>query len=225
MIFEKLRIQKNISDEDFDAIYPFKLRELSERHWTSVYVSKIASEFLCNQGPAKVLDIGSGAGKFCFVGASLYPDSEFYGVDIRENFIHTSNKIKEEYGISNASFFQQDVLTMNLMGYDGIYFFNSFQEKIDLTSSIDHTSKVSVEEYIQYTKHIFTELNKVPKGTKLVTYFSEGFCVPNSFRLLETHFKGELKFYLKDLEAHEYNLLLNEQDISDHIDRHIFLSE
>ena len=223
-LFEKLRIQKNISDEEFDAIYPFELRELSERHWTSVYVSKIAAEFLCSQGPVKVLDIGSGAGKFCFVGASLYPASEFYGVDIRENFIVISNQLKEEHVIPNTSFFQQDVLSMNLIGYDGIYFFNSFQEKIDPTSSIDYTSSVSVEQYIQYTKHIFTELNNLPRGTKLVTYFSEGFCVPNSFRLLETHFKGELKFYLKDLEPHEFNLLLNEHDITEHIDKHTFLS-
>ena len=103
------------------------------------------------------------------------------------------------------------------------YFFNSFQEKIDVSSSIDNTSEVSVEQYITYTKHLFNELNKLPRGTKLVTYFSEGFCVPNSFRLLETHFHGELKFYLKDLEPHEFNLLLNEQDINDHIDKHTFL--
>jgi len=224
MIIDKLRIQKNISDEDFDAIYPFEIRELSERHWTSVFVSKTASEFLCSERPVKVLDIGSGAGKFCFVSAALHPTSEFHGIDIRENFIHISNQLKEQYLIPNVSFFQQDVLQMDLSGYDGIYFFNSFQEKIDPTSSIDHTSQVSVEQYIEYTKHIFNELNKVPRGTKLVTYFSEGFCVPNSFRLLATHFDGELKFYLKDLEPHEYNLLLNEQDIADHIDKHTFLS-
>jgi Methylase involved in ubiquinone/menaquinone biosynthesis len=223
MIIEKLRIQKNIPDEEFDAIYPFEIRELSERHWTSVYVAKIASNFLCNQRPMKVLDIGSGAGKFCFVGAALHPSSEFHGIDIRENFINLSNHIKDEQRVPNASFFQQDVLEMNLKGYDGIYFFNSFQEKIDVSSSIDNTSEVSVEQYITYTKHLFNELNKLPRGTKLVTYFSEGFCVPNSFRLLETHFHGELKFYLKDLEPHEFNLLLNEQDINDHIDKHTFL--
>ncbi len=225
MSIDRLRIQKNIPDEEFDAIYPFEIRELSERHWTSVFVAKTASDFLCNQRPVKILDIGSGAGKFCFVGAALHPSSQFYGVDIRENFVDLSNELKEKYNVSNSSFFQQDVLKMNLLGYDGIYFFNSFQEKIDYTCAIDDSSSVSTEQYIAYTKHIFTELNKVPAGTKLVTYFSEGFCVPNSFRLLATHFDGELKFYLKDLEPHEFNLLLNEQDISEHIDRHTFLSE
>lgn len=224
MIIDKLRIHKNIPDEDFDVIYPFEIRELSERHWTSVYVAKVASDFLCNQRSVKVLDIGSGAGKFCFVAAALHPSSEFHGIDIRENLITLSNQLKEEHKVTNASFSQQDILKMDLSGYDGIYFFNSFQEKIDPSSAIDHTSEVSVQQYIEYTKHIFNELNKLPRGTKLVTYFSERFCVPNSFRLLETHFNGELKFYLKDLEPHEYNLLLNEQDISDHIDKHTFLT-
>lgn len=225
MVINQLRIQKNISDEDFDVIYPFEIRELSDRHWTSVYVAKVAADFLCNQRPVKVLDIGSGVGKFCFVGAALHPDSEFHGIDIRENFINLSDQLKEQHQLTNASFFLQDVMEMNLTGYHGIYFFNSFQEKIDPTSAIDHNSEVSVEQYIQYTNHIFNELNKVPAGTKLVTYFSEDFCVPNSFKLLQTHFNGELKFYLKDLEPHEFNLRLNEQDINDHIDKHTFLSE
>ena len=125
MILEKLRIQKIISDDEFDAIFPFEIRELSERHWTSVFVAKISSDYLCNQKPVKVLDIGSGAGKFCFVGATLHPTSEFHGVDIRQNFITISNTLKEQHAIPNVSFFQQDVLQMDFSGYDAIYFFNS----------------------------------------------------------------------------------------------------
>ena len=225
MIIDKLRIQKNMSDEDFDAIYPFEIRELSERHWSSVFVSKIASDFFCNQKSVKVLDIGSGAGKFCFVGAALHPGSEFHGIDIRENFIELSNQLKEKHQISNTSFELQDVLQMNFSGYDGIYFFNSFQEKIDPTSAIDQRSEISIEQYIMYTNHLFNELNKVPIGTKLVTYFAEDFCVPDSFRLISTHFKGELKFYLKDLESHESKTMLNKEDINEHIDKHTFLPE
>src|SRR4051812_41417272 len=101
MVIDQLRIQKNIPDEDFDAIYPFEIRALSERHWTSVFVAKTASDFLCNQGPVKVLDIGSGAGKFCFVSAALHPSSQFHGVDIRENFIQLSNDLKEKYNVAN----------------------------------------------------------------------------------------------------------------------------
>jgi ubiquinone/menaquinone biosynthesis C-methylase UbiE len=225
MILEQLRIQKNISDEQFDAIYPFEIRELSNRHWTSVYVAKLSAAYLCNQKPVKVLDIGSGAGKFCLVGATLHPRSEFHGVDIRQNLIDISNSIKKEYAISNTSFFQQDVLQMDFSGYDGIYFFNSFQEKIDSTSIIDRSSKVSVEMYVKYVKHIFNELNKVPIGTKLVTYYSEEFYVPNTFKLISTHIKGELKFYLKDMDAHEIQTDLNKEDIDDHIDKHTFLNE
>lgn len=225
MILEQLRIQKNMSDDTFDAIFPFEMRELSERHWTSVYVSKISADYFCNRKPVKVLDIGSGAGKFCFVGATLHPTSEFHGIDIRENFIDISNALKQEHNVPNVFFFHQDVLKIDFSGYDGIYFFNSFQEKIDATSVIDRESEVSIEMYIEYTNHIFNELNKVPVGTKLVTYYSEDFYVPNSFKLISTHINGELKFYLKDLGAEETTAHLNQEDISEHIDKHTFLSE
>jgi len=225
MILEQLRIQKNMPDEQFDAIYPFEIRELSSCHWTSVYVAKLSAAYLCNQKSVKVLDIGSGAGKFCLVGATLHPRSEFYGVDIRQNLIDISNSIKKEYVIPNAFFFQQDVLQMNFSGYDGIYFFNSFQEKIDATSIIDRSSEVSVEMYMTYIKHIFNELNNVPIGTKLVTYYSEEFYVPKTFKLISTHIMGELKFYLKDMEWHEIEPKLNQEEINNHIDKHTFLNE
>jgi ubiquinone/menaquinone biosynthesis C-methylase UbiE len=225
MILEQLRIHKNIPDEQFDAIYPFEIRELSDRHWTSVYVAKLSAGYLCNQKPVKVLDIGSGVGKFCLVGAILHPRSEFHGVDIRQNFIDISNAIKNEHAVSNVHFFQKDVLQMNFSGYDAIYFFNSFQEKIDVTSIIDRNSEVSVEMYMTYIKHIFNELNNVPIGTKLVTYYSEEFYVPNTFKLISTHIKGELKFYLKDMDAHEIETKLNQEEIDDHIDKHTFLNE
>lgn len=225
MSIELLRIQKNISDEAFDAIYPFEIRELSDRHWTSVFVAKMASDFFCNRKPVKVLDIGSGAGKFCFVGAALHPASEFHGIDIRKNFIDISNEIKQAHALTNTVFFQKDVLHTDFMGYDGIYFFNSFQEKIDPTSAIDHKSEVCVEMYIAYTTHIFNELNNVAVGTKLVTYYSEDFYVPSSFRLIATHFNGKLKFYLKDLEPHESDVRFDEEQIAEHIDRHTYLSE
>lgn len=225
MILDQLRLQKNIPDKEFDAIFPVEMRELSERHWTSVFVAKIAADYFCNRKPVKVLDIGSGAGKFCFVGATLHPSSEFHGIDIRQNFVDIANALKQEHKIPNVSFVQQDVLQMDFSGYDGIYFFNSFQENIDFSSAIDSSSKVSVEMYIAHTNHIFNELNKVPIGTKLVTYYSEDFYVPGSFKLLSTHINGELKFYLKESDAGEVSYQLNKEDITDHIDKHIFLSE
>lgn len=225
MILDQLRIHKNIPDEQFDAIYPFEIRELSDRHWTSVYVAKLSAGYLCNQKNVKVLDIGSGVGKFCLVGATLHPKSDFYGVDIRQNLINISNSIKTKYAIPNTSFFQKDVLQMDFSGYDGIYFFNSFQEKIDKTSVIDRHSEISVDMYMTYVNHIFNELNKVPVGTKLVTYYSEEFYVPKTFKLISTHIKGELKFYLKDMEANEIHTQLNTEDVDDHIDKHTFLND
>jgi hypothetical protein len=221
MSIDQLRIHKNISDEKFDEIYSFEIRELSERHWTAVFVAKVASDFFCNQKPVKILDIGSGVGKFCFVGAALHPASQFHGVDIRQNFIDISNQIKNTYALYNTVFFQKNVLDINFDGYDGIYFFNSFQEKIDTTSALDYKSEISIEKYIAYTTHILKELNKMPAGTKLATYYSEDFCVPPSFKRIETHFEGKLKFYLKDFHDGDLQAYMDNDRLADHIDKHI----
>ncbi len=224
-VLDELRIKKNISNEVFDAIFSPEIKALSDRHWTTVFIAKISADYFCNQKHAKVLDIGSGAGKFCFVGATLHPKSEFHGVDIRQNLIDASNEIKNTYAVNNTTFFQQDVLAMNFIGYDGIYLFNPFQEKIDTSSIIDKDSSVDVEKYITYTSHIYYELHKVAVGTKLVAYFSEDFCIPKSFKLIASHMKGELKFYLKDLEPEDSIKPIDSKALVDHINRLNLFSE
>src|SRR5690349_9097877 len=46
MIFELLRLSIDITDEQFDAIYPGNIRPLANKHWTPVAVAKTASGFL-----------------------------------------------------------------------------------------------------------------------------------------------------------------------------------
>jgi predicted RNA methylase len=224
-VLDELRIKKNISNELFDVLFPSEIKGLSDRHWTSVFVAKISADYFCNQKHAKVLDIGSGAGKFCFVGATLHPKSEFHGVDIRKKLVDIANEIKNKYAVSNTHFFQQDVLHMDFNGYDAIYLFNPFQEKIDASSIIDKDSAVDIGQYINYTTHIYNELHNVAVGTKLVTYFCEEFCIPKSFKLIASHMKGELKFYLKDLAPEDAIKPIDNEAMADHIDRLNFFPE
>ncbi len=51
-------------DVTFDDLYPEDIQNLSPMHWTPVDIARRASNFLAIPN-ARVLDIGSGVGKFC----------------------------------------------------------------------------------------------------------------------------------------------------------------
>ncbi len=216
MMIEKLKAEKIISDAEFDLIYPTDIRSLSERHWTPVSIAKIVSEFLCYDKNLKILDIGSGVGKFCMVGAALKPHCKFYGVDIREKYTKLSNKLKDTYRIKNIQFLHKDILELSLDSYDCIYFFNSFQERIDDTAYIDNYSELSYDLYKTYTKYLFFQFDNMPIGTRIATYHTAEFYMPGNYKMVEKLFNTKLKFYIKT-NNFNFNLSFQEEKVSNHI--------
>src|SRR5690606_25393634 len=84
------------SDSRFHLLYPEAVRELALRHWTPLEVAKKSAGFLCMEKGSKILDIGSGSGKFCLIAASFHPDCHFTGVEQRKDLIDVSNETKEK---------------------------------------------------------------------------------------------------------------------------------
>src|SRR5262249_5261941 len=54
-------------DELFDRFLPFRLRVMSRMFWTPLAVAARAAAWFAESGVVTVVDIGSGAGKFCVV--------------------------------------------------------------------------------------------------------------------------------------------------------------
>lgn len=198
MMIENLKKQKkSMLDNEFDLIYSSEIRALSSRHWTPVDVTKAALEFLCYKENLNIVDVGSGVGKFCIGGAWLKPKCFFYGIDYRESFIDISTKIKNDGQIDNVHFIHNDFSKVDFSSFDGIYFFNSFQEKIDDSAIIDEFSKLSYELYRKYTQDLFLKLNAMPEGTRLVTYHTKHIFIPYTYRIVKKSFDNKLKFYIK----------------------------
>jgi SAM-dependent methyltransferase len=179
----------------------------------------MASEFLCHSNNLNILDIGSGVGKFCLVGATLNPRCHFFGVDIRKKFVDISNELRIRFAVQNISFVCNDIAQLNMLEYDGIYFFNSFQERIDNTARIDENSKISKIEFVKYMQYLFKQFNQMAVGTRLATYHTANFFIPDNFRLVGEELNGMLKFYVKfqnanddlslDLSRTEKHILIN----------------
>lgn len=196
MVFEQLRSGLDITDKDFDSIYPWSVRQLARKHWTPVAVAKTASEFLANRRGVRVLDIGSGVGKFCMVGA-VNTRGHFTGVEQRAELVEISKQISAGNHIDNTEFINANIITINFRDYDAFYLYNSFYENIDPYHKIDNEVLLHTKLFNSYSRHTFDQLASLPSGARLATYYTASEIVPDTFRLVDTHHSGFLKLWEK----------------------------
>ena len=112
MVFEFLKLHKNVTDTEFDTIYPENIKRLAAIHWTPVAVAMQAAEFLADMPEAKVLDIGSGVGKFCLVGSSM-TNGSFTGVEQRSNLHRIAQDMIRYYRLHNVKFINSNITEIN----------------------------------------------------------------------------------------------------------------
>ena len=196
MISQFLRLNIPIKDKEFDSIYPLKVREMSKRHFTPIDVAIKAAQFLITKPNQKVLDIGCGVGKFCFV-ASSYSNAIYTGVDYRPHFIALCIILSEKHRFKNVNFIYSDIIKVDFSEYDAFYFFNSFLEQTDSTARLDDTVETNFENYKKYTAFLKEQFTKKPIGTRVVTYHGYNNQLPESYKLVKTDFDGLLKCWEK----------------------------
>ncbi len=196
MIFEQLKQHVKMEDEEFNSIYPENVRKHAQGHWTPLDVARIAAEYLVKKPSAKVLDIGSGAGKFCMIGSAL-TQGFFTGIEQRENLVQVSRKISKYYKLGNVEFIHANILEVPFTDFDSFYFYNAFHENLEAFRSIDYSITLNTKYYYLYSEYVKQELSKTPVGTRLVTYHSALKEVPSSFRLEATAYDDSLIFWQK----------------------------
>src|ERR1700757_171141 len=97
-----------VTDEEFNLIYPERIRALAKQQWTPLDVSKLAAKYLAEIPGTKVLDIGSGVGKFCMVGATS-TEGVFTGVEQRQDLVEMSTKLAKYFGIKNVKYVHSNI--------------------------------------------------------------------------------------------------------------------
>lgn len=190
MIFKNLQLNIDVEDHLFNTLYPLRINKLSERHWTPVEVANPGAVYLEDGPGKKVLDIGSGAGKFCLVGATS-TKGVFYGVEQRQSLVKLSQKIARIYDIDNVYFIHSNITKISFSNYDAFYIYNPFYENIDNSLSIDEKL------YFTYSEYVENQLKKTPVGTRLVTYWSMWMKIPEGFDLEFTAHDGRLNYRVK----------------------------
>jgi len=173
-----------------------KVRKLSNTHWTPVAVARKAAEFLVEGVHTRVLDIGSGAGKFCVLAAG-FTEGEITGVERRENLVLLSRKLAVRHQVPNAKFIHADITEIDFNQFDSFYFFNSFEENINLTDKLNASDSIDPEQYEHYCKYLHNCFDQAKIGARVVTYCGEGKEIPDSYTLVRQSNKGKLLFWEK----------------------------
>jgi len=184
------------NDAAFDWLYPEHFQLLSLKHWTPLAIASKAAEFLAEPG-ARVLDIGSGIGKFCLAAGYYFPETFFYGVEQRHELIYLAEEAKGYTKLPNVNFIYANITQINFKEFDHFYFYNSFFENLDPANQIDDTIELSESLYTYYTQYLYTALDEKPPGTRLVTFHSLEHEIPSNYKLMHVSYSTLLKMWIK----------------------------
>lgn len=196
MAIDKIKAKISISDEEFDALFPDDVRDHSNRHFTSVFLSQKVAEYLSNNEAIEILDVGSGTGKFCLVGASSN-NAHYTGVEHRKYFVEIAQNIANKYVIPNARFIHADILSIDFRSYDAFYIFNPFLETYDLSAQMDQSVDLKESDYDVFKTYVHDQLAAKNIGTRLATYWTPENQIPDSYELKKSLFGDTLRFWKK----------------------------
>jgi len=202
-VLTRLRERRGVYDFEFDRVYSEELQRVSAFFWTPVSVAVRAAELLV-QGPStRVLDVGSGAGKFCLVGAAA-TGASFTGVEHRERFVRAASASARALGLESVSFIHDNFDRVDVSAFDALYFFNPFEENIWYPhDQIDHSVELSEDRYLTDIARAERLLHRARAGTRVATYHGFGGVMPSSYRLEleERRHSGVLALWVKGGDA------------------------
>ncbi len=185
------------SDAAFDSLYTLRAQQLSAIHWTPLQIAIKAATFLTGGTGKHILDIGSGVGKFCIIGAHYFPSHIFYGVEQRRTLIDEAIIAQNATATTNAQFIYGNFTDLETDHYDHFYFYNSFSENIFHYKPIDNLVDASAALYTSYIEHFHQMLEEKPAGTRLATFHCHHNQIPPGYKRVE-HITGQqLKFWIK----------------------------
>lgn len=197
-VFTKHHTQQYFfSDEQFNQLYPASIQALARRHWTPLAIARQAAQFLATEAGVRILDIGSGAGKFCLSAAYYQPRASFFGIEQRHHLVRLSEYTRDRLGLENASFIHGNFSQVDFTGFNHFYFYNSFYENLSHTDKIDDSIAYSPELYHYYNRYLHKQLDRMPAGTRVATFHCSEDELPGAYHIVGTEMNQLLKFWIK----------------------------
>lgn len=186
-----------LSDAGFHRLYPKELHAQASMHWTPLAVAKTAAAFLAAEPGIRILDIGSGAGKFCLAAAHYQPNALYTGVEQRAGLVKHAIDAARQLQLEQVVFINTNIDQVDFSLYDHFYFFNAFHENIAEAYRIDEQVVYSADLYHRYNRYVYRQLEKKAAGTRLATFHSNEAEIPRSYHLVNTAENESLKCWIK----------------------------
>jgi len=197
-IVARLAAGDEVNDRDFDRLLPKSVQKLSRLHWSPVSVARRAAELLAQVPGARILDVGSGAGKFCLIGA-LTTSGHFTGIEEHAPLVRLAKELSRRYGIAHAQFHTGDATAVDWAGYDGIYLYNPFAEEIHLTRHGLLSMGSQPDRYSRLIGGAQAQFDRLKSGARVALFYGFGGQRPAGFEVLlsEPQRAGTLEFWVK----------------------------
>lgn len=188
-------------DRMFDHYLPRALRQVSPRHWTPLEVVARAATWLDDLGIASVVDIGSGAGKFC-VAAALACDASFIGLEQRADLVRSARELAELFGVQARVRFEHVTFTPEALPIaDAYYVYNPFGENLlRADEQIDLEVELTGERHAREVIAFETMLRGLPRGAHVLAYNGYGGVMPANYTELraDDSFPNALRLWRND---------------------------
>lgn len=179
---QKLRNHEAITDDTFDLIFSPEVRNHSLIHWTPLAVALKAAELMKEMKVERLLDVGSGCGKFCLINAIL-GEARVTGVEQRDFLSLSAKKAKNSFQLENLNFIHGSAFDLSWKEFDALYFFNPFCEQKTPERRMKNDLQMNDAIYSNYLQLTHDRLKELKKGTKVFTYHGLGCTLPDEYSL------------------------------------------
>jgi len=185
----------DVSDAEFDTLYPDELRTRSELQWTALAIARRAIALLGAAPGTQVLDVGCGTGKVCLL-ARLITGVTWWGVDHDAQLIDAANHAAYQLGIrDHVRFVHASAWDLEWTRFDAFYLFNPFPALPDTPGNAFHKYGTFVAECARAEER----LASLRPGTRVVTYHGFGGDMPEGYERIGREAAGtdELALWLR----------------------------
>lgn len=148
-------------DEEFDRIYPARIRDLSSIHWTPVAVAAEMARMLVTRPGLRVLDVGCGPAKFCLV-AATQTDGRFTGVELREDLASAARSAVSRLLLSNVEILQRNITDVSFDRLRCLLSLQSLRGEHGAGHKIDATIPLSPLLFKRYNNYVASQLGLKP---------------------------------------------------------------
>jgi predicted RNA methylase len=177
-----LRVGRCPGDRAFDQFLPSHLRLASSQHWTPLVVALKVAQWLDDLAVKTVVDIGSGAGKFC-VAAALACHCDFTGIEQRPRLVEAARGLARIFDVEDRVRFVQGTLGQcSLPEADAYYLYNPFGENLfGPDEHLGNDVELSDERYERDVTFMETFLERARVGTYIIKYNGFGGRMPPAY--------------------------------------------